>query len=51
MPKEVNYIFSGRDSFESKRKQNLIAQEVMVVTPMTPRVHEVARGVHHLQLE
>jgi hypothetical protein len=34
---EVNYIFSGPDSYEPKRKQKLIAQEVLVVGPATPK--------------
>jgi hypothetical protein len=34
--KEVNYISSGPDSYESKRKQKLTAQEVMMVKPTTP---------------
>jgi hypothetical protein len=31
--KEVNYIFGGPDSYESKRKQKLTAREVMAVEP------------------
>jgi hypothetical protein len=34
--KEVNYIFGGPDSYEPKRKQKLIAREVMAVKPATP---------------
>jgi hypothetical protein len=34
--KEVNHIFGGPDSYESKRKQKLMAQEVMAVGPATP---------------
>jgi hypothetical protein len=34
--KEVNYIYSGPDSYESQRKQKLTAREVMVVSPATP---------------
>jgi hypothetical protein len=34
--KEVNYIYGGPDSFESRRKQKLTAQEVMAVSPATP---------------
>jgi hypothetical protein len=29
--KEVNYIYGGPDSYESRMKQKLIAREVMVV--------------------
>jgi hypothetical protein len=32
----VNYIYGGPDSYESKRKQKLIARDVMVVSPATP---------------
>jgi hypothetical protein len=35
--KEVNYIYDGPDSYESRRKQKLIAQEVMPVSPTTPK--------------
>jgi hypothetical protein len=31
--KEVNYIFGGPDSYESKRKQKLTAREVMAIEP------------------
>jgi hypothetical protein len=34
--KEVNYIYGGPNSCESRRKQKLIAREVMVVSPTTP---------------
>jgi hypothetical protein len=34
--KEVNYIFGGPDSYEPRRKQKLVAREVMVVGPATP---------------
>jgi hypothetical protein len=34
--KEVNYIYGGPDSYESRRKQKLTAWEVMVVSPSTP---------------
>jgi hypothetical protein len=34
--KEVNYIYSGPDSYESRRKQKLIVWEVMAVSPATP---------------
>jgi hypothetical protein len=34
--KEVNYIYGGLDSYESRRKQKLTAREVMVVSPATP---------------
>jgi hypothetical protein len=33
--KEVNYIYSGPDSYEPKRNQKLTAQEVMAVSPTT----------------
>jgi hypothetical protein len=35
--KEVNYIYGGPDSYESRRKKKLIAQEVMAVSLATPR--------------
>jgi hypothetical protein len=35
--KEVNYIYGGPDSYESRRKQKPIAQEVMAVSPATPQ--------------
>jgi hypothetical protein len=34
--KEVNYIYGGSESYESRRKQKLTAQEVMAVSPITP---------------
>jgi hypothetical protein len=34
--KEVNYIYGGPNSYESWRKQKLIAQEVMAVSPANP---------------
>jgi hypothetical protein len=34
--KEVNYIYGGPNSYESRRKQKLTAQEVMAVSPATP---------------
>jgi hypothetical protein len=34
--KEVNYIYGGPDSYESRRKQKLTAREVMAVSPATP---------------
>jgi hypothetical protein len=34
--KEVNYIYGGPDSYESRRKQKLTTQEVMEVSPATP---------------
>jgi hypothetical protein len=34
--KEVNYIYGGPNSFESRRKQKLNVQEVMVVGLATP---------------
>jgi hypothetical protein len=34
--KEVNYIYGGPESYESRRKQKLIAREVMAVSPATP---------------
>jgi hypothetical protein len=33
--KEVNYIYGGHDSYESRRKQKLTTQEVIVVPPTT----------------
>jgi hypothetical protein len=33
--KEVNYIYGGHDSYESRQKKKLIAQEVMAVSPAT----------------
>jgi hypothetical protein len=34
--KETNYIYGGPDSYESRRKQKLIARKIMVVSPATP---------------
>jgi hypothetical protein len=34
--KEVNYMYGGPESYESRRKQKLIARKVMVVSPATP---------------
>jgi hypothetical protein len=34
--KEVNYIYGGPDSYESRWKHKLTAQEVMAVSPATP---------------
>jgi hypothetical protein len=34
--KEVNYIYGGPNSYESRRNQKLTSQEVMVVSPTTP---------------
>jgi hypothetical protein len=34
--KEVNYIYSGPDSYESRRKQKLTVWEAMVVLLATP---------------
>jgi hypothetical protein len=34
--KEVNYIYGGPGFYESRRKQKLIAQEIMAVSPATP---------------
>jgi hypothetical protein len=34
--KEVNYIYSGPDSYVSRRKQKLISQEVITVSLTTP---------------
>jgi hypothetical protein len=42
--KEVNYIYGGHDSYESRRKEKLIAREVMVVSLATAEYlkwHEV----------
>jgi hypothetical protein len=33
--KEVNYIYGGPDSYESRRKQKVIAQELLPVSPAT----------------
>jgi hypothetical protein len=33
--KEVNYIYGGPDSYESRRKQKLTTREVMVVSSAT----------------
>jgi hypothetical protein len=35
--KEVNYIYDGPELYESRRKQKLIAWEVMAVSPATPK--------------
>jgi hypothetical protein len=32
----VNYIYGGPNSYESRRKQKLIAREVMAISPTTP---------------
>jgi hypothetical protein len=32
---EINYIYGGLDSNKSRRKQKLIAREVMTVSPTT----------------
>jgi hypothetical protein len=34
--KEINYIYGGPDSYESRRKQKLTTQEVMAVSPANP---------------
>jgi hypothetical protein len=34
---KVNYIFGGPDLYVPKRKQNLIAQEILEVGPATPK--------------
>jgi hypothetical protein len=34
--KEVNYIFGGPDSYMPKRKEKLLAREVLAVGPATP---------------
>jgi hypothetical protein len=34
--KEVNYIYGGPDSYESRRKQKLTGSEDMAVSPTTP---------------
>jgi hypothetical protein len=34
--KEVNYIYGGPHSYESRQKKKLTAQEVMVVSPTSP---------------
>jgi hypothetical protein len=33
----VNYVYGSPDSYESRRKQKLIAWDVMVVSPATPK--------------
>jgi hypothetical protein len=43
--KEVNYIYGGPESNESRRKQKLRAWEVMAVSPATP-VYLKWLGVH-----
>jgi hypothetical protein len=35
--KEINYIFSGSNSYESKIKQKLTAQDVISVGSTTPK--------------
>jgi hypothetical protein len=37
LKKEVNYIYGGPELYESRRKQNLTAQDVMAVSPTTPK--------------
>jgi hypothetical protein len=34
--KKANYIYGGRNSYESRREQKLTARVVMVVSPATP---------------
>jgi hypothetical protein len=34
--KEVNYIYGGLESYESRRKKKLTTQEAMAVSPATP---------------
>jgi hypothetical protein len=34
--KEVNYIYGGLESYESRKKQKLTTQEAMAVSPATP---------------
>jgi hypothetical protein len=38
--KEVNYIYGGPESYESRRKQKLTTWEVMAVSPTTPKDHK-----------
>jgi hypothetical protein len=38
--KEVNYIYGGPDSYESRQKQKLTAREVMAVLAATPEYHK-----------
>jgi hypothetical protein len=38
--KEVNYIYGGPESYESRRKQKLTAWEVMPVSPTTLEYHK-----------
>jgi hypothetical protein len=38
--KEVNYIYGGPDSFESRQKQKLTAREVIAVSPATTEYHK-----------
>jgi hypothetical protein len=48
--KEVNYIFCGPNSYEPKRKQKLIAREVLAVSPATSkylRLSEVPITIDH----
>jgi hypothetical protein len=33
----VNYIYGGLDFYESRRRKKIIAQEVMAVSPTTPK--------------
>jgi hypothetical protein len=33
---EVSYIYGGPDSYESSRKQKLIAREIMAISPTAP---------------
>jgi hypothetical protein len=34
--KEVNYLYGGPDSYESRRKEKITAREVMTVSPLPP---------------
>jgi hypothetical protein len=46
--KEVNYIYGGPDSFESRRKQKLTAREAMAVSPMSHPVFKPKPNTHSM---
>jgi hypothetical protein len=47
--KEVNYIFGGPDSYESRRKQKLTTRGVMEVLLATPEYLKWSHFPHHLR--
>jgi hypothetical protein len=47
--KEVNYIYGGPDSYESRRKQKLTAWVAMAVSPTTLEYLKWYEVPHHLR--